>query len=61
MEITSTYKGRTEKCATVTGTTDKDGALALVMSHFGETKGSLFGWSVEQNDDGGITVKLFID
>jgi len=55
MEITNTHKGRTVKTATVIGTTiesNPDEILNLVLAHFGETKGSLFGWSVDFFDDG---------
>ena len=55
MEITNTYRGRTVKQATVIGTTiesSADDILEFVMAFFGETKGRLFGWSVEFYDDG---------
>lgn len=61
MEITSKHKGRTTKNANVTGTKDKDEALAFVMEEFGETKDSLWGWTVLEDADGTIAVSLFID
>lgn len=61
MEITGAHKGRTTKVANVKGTTDKAAALASVMEHFGETEGSLFGWTVLEDDNGTIAVSLFTD
>lgn len=65
MEITTTYVGKTHKCANVKGTTDKEAALAAVMEHFNETPVRLFGWNVrafpEDMEVDGITVDLYID
>lgn len=60
MEIIEKHKGRTTKVAKVTGT-DKDAALEFVMAHFGETKRSLFGWSVVEDFDGNLDVSLYTD
>lgn len=46
MEITNAVKARTTKSAHVTGASDKTAAREAVMAYFGETEGSLFGWSV---------------
>lgn len=65
MEITNERKGRTYKSADVMGTDDKDAAFQVVLDHFGETTGRLFGWSVsafpEDRDETGISVSLFTD
>lgn len=61
MEIIEKHKGRTAKNAKVAGTKDKDEALFFVMSHFGESKASLFGWSVCEDFDGNLDVSLWTD
>lgn len=61
MNIIEKHKGRTEKVAKVANVTDKDAALAFVVEHFGETKDSLFGWSVVEDFDGNLDVSLYTD
>lgn len=65
MEIHSSYKGKTIREAYVVGATvehDAEELLQMVLDHFKETKGRLFGWSVEFFADGqGAKVTLMTD
>lgn len=62
MEIKSSHKGQTVKTV-VLAAGNKEEALTYAMHHAGETKGSLFGWSVEEDEwNPGIwTVKMYTD